>query len=82
MATQLSIFRVEHSRSEIRMEDQDVADTITTHRKEQNTSSMGHFICLEVYCYGIDQQRKVPPIIKQYLDGSGPMRVLHSENFT
>ena len=43
-----------------------------------------NFTCLEVVCYDIDLGNwhfdlgKAPPIRVQYLDGSGPMRVLHS----
>ena len=38
-------------------------------------------LCLEVCYYGKDQHSKVPPMPMraEYLEGSGPMRVLHSD---
>ena len=49
------------------------AITLTTHWKK-----MGNFTCLEVCSLLLRQHSKVQPMRAQYLDESGPMRVLHS----
>ena len=56
---------------------------ITTHWKAQNVPGRGHFTWIEVYCYGRDLGASIASFhYYHYLEGSGQMRVLHSDLIT